>query len=191
VADDRAGLDSDDHGSRTLPAQDAPPETRRFREAPPFEEFYETRSRGMRRYAGTILGSGEADDACQDAWLRIWRAWGTPDPERLDAWAFRIVRNCCLDRRRGAKPTVPLVDIALPFVPSPEDTVASRLDAAKAATFLTELPLPQREALWLREAAMMSYAEIAEVQGIPMGTVMSRLHKARRKAAKILKKWER
>jgi RNA polymerase sigma-70 factor, ECF subfamily len=188
VADNSAGSPANSRGFSTPENASRPA---KFRETPPFEEFYESRSSGMRRYAGTILGTGEADDACQDAWLRIWRAWGTADPDRLDAWAFRIVRNCCLDRRRGAKPTVPLVEMALPHVPSPEDMVASRLDAVQATAVLSELPLPQREALWLREAAMMSYAEIAEVQGIPMGTVMSRLHKARRKALKLLKRWER
>ncbi|MFN2543382.1 MAG: RNA polymerase sigma factor [Actinomycetota bacterium] len=142
----------------------------------------------MRRYATAIVGMGEAEEACQEAWLRIWRAWGSADPARLEAWAFRIVRNCCLDQRRATKPVVSLEETSLPPVPAPDDAVASQVDAAGRLTLLIKLPLPQREALWLREVAMLSYAEIARVQDVPIGTVMSRLHKARRKAARILER---
>jgi RNA polymerase sigma-70 factor (ECF subfamily) len=64
----------------------------------------------------------------------------------------------------------------------------AQVDAAETLTVLQRLPLPQREALWLREVAMLSYAEIARVQDVPLGTVMSRLHKARRKAAKLIER---
>jgi RNA polymerase sigma-70 factor (ECF subfamily) len=142
----------------------------------------------MRRYASAIVGSGEAEEACQEAWLRIWRAWGSADPNRIEAWAFRIVRNCCLDQRRATKPVVSLAEAALPPAPAPDDLVAAYVDASQSLSLLTKLPMPQREALWLREVGMLSYAEIASVQEVPIGTVMSRLHKARRKAAKILEK---
>ena len=142
----------------------------------------------MRRYASAIVGQGEAEEACQEAWLRIWRAWGSADPDRLEAWAFRIVRNCCLDQRRSEKPVVPLVEDSLPPVEAPDEQVASHLDAAESLTVLIQLPLPQREALWLREVGMLSYAEIARVQDVPLGTVMSRLHKARRRASKMLER---
>ena len=155
---------------------------------PAFEDFYRGTAAGMRRYATAIVGPGEAEEACQEAWLRIWRAWGSADPARIEAWAFRIVRNCCLDQRRSTKPVVSLAEASLPPVPAPDDLVASHVDASQSLSLLTKLPLPQREALWLREVAMLSYAEIAGVQEVPIGTVMSRLHKARRKAAKILER---
>ena len=59
-----------------------------------FDDFYRARAGAMRRNAAALIGVDAADDACQDAWARIGRAWEDPDPDRRDAWAFRIVRNC-------------------------------------------------------------------------------------------------
>lgn len=148
-----------------------------------FEDFYRRRAGEVRRYAAAIVGHHDADDACQDAWLRIWRAWGDADPARRDAWVFRVVRNCCLDRRRRARPVDALDEARPPPLPDIGDAVHARLDADAALALLARLPLPLREALWLRELAELSYAEIAEVQQVPIGTVMSRLHSARKKVA--------
>ncbi|HEX2063686.1 MAG TPA: sigma factor-like helix-turn-helix DNA-binding protein, partial [Acidimicrobiales bacterium] len=59
---------------------------------------------------------------------------------------------------------------------------------AAAWVLLQKLPAPLREVLWLREVMDLSYAEIAEVQRVPVGTVMSRLHSARRKASRLLRR---
>lgn len=152
-----------------------------------FEDFYRQRAADVRRYATAIVGAAEADDACQDAWLAIWRAWDTADPERRDAWAFRVVRNRCLDRLRRTRPIDALDEAHLPPLPPVDDAVHARLDAGAALDLLAGLPLPLREALWLREVAELTYAEIAEVQQVPIGTVMSRLHSARKKVARRLR----
>lgn len=152
-----------------------------------FEDFYRRRAGDVRRYAAAIVGPGDADDACQDAWLRIWQAWDRADPDRRDAWAFRVVRNCCLDRHRRHRPTDALDDAHLPPLAAIDDAVHVRLEADAALGALARLPLPLREALWLREVGELSYAEIAEVQHVPIGTVMSRLHSARAKVARQLR----
>lgn len=152
-----------------------------------FEDLYRRRAEDSLRYAAAILGVDDARDATQDAWLRVWRAWGKADPEHLDAWAFRIVRNACIDRRRSRRQTDVLDDTKLPPVLSADDIVPGQVDAANAIPLLAKLPKDLREILWLREVMDMSYAEIAEVQEVPMGTVMSRLHSARRKAAAVLR----
>src|SRR5437660_11942217 len=66
-------------------------------DTPSFDQFHQSRSRDAMRYATAILGREAAEHACQDAWLRTWRSWGAADPSRLDAWFFRIARNCSLD----------------------------------------------------------------------------------------------
>ena len=154
-----------------------------------FEEFHARRAGDALRYAAAIVGQREAEDACQEAWLRIWRAWGRSDPERLDAWAFRIVRNCALDRGRSqsrTRTTEPLGEIDPPAAAQVEDVVMPRIEAEGALRLLGQLSVPLRETLWLREIGGLSYAEIADVQSVSIGTVMSRLHAARRRVARYL-----
>jgi RNA polymerase sigma-70 factor, ECF subfamily len=156
-----------------------------------FEEFHAGRATDALRYAAAIIGLREAEDACQEAWLRIWRSWGQADPERLDAWAFRIVRNCALDRGRSRSRTQaiePLGEHDPPARDGVEDVVLPRVEAEGALRLLAQLSLPLREALWLREVGGLSYAEIADVQAVSIGTVMSRLHAARKRMARQLQR---
>jgi RNA polymerase sigma-70 factor (ECF subfamily) len=150
-----------------------------------FEEFYRTRASGLRRYAATVTDQASADDACQEAWLRIWRSWGSADAERLDAWARQIVRNCCLSGHRPAGATASLVEIPAAAA-EPEEIVVSRDEADAVTQCIQRLPGHLRDTLWLREVMGQSYADIAQTLGIPVGTVMSRLHTARRKLARKL-----
>jgi RNA polymerase sigma-70 factor (ECF subfamily) len=163
-----------------------------------FERFHAEMRSDAARYAATILGPRQfdgLDDVLQEAWSRAWRAWDDSDPERRTAWFLRIVRNCCIDQHRGRRPTVPLApgpgnegDAGrLPAAHEIEDAIVARVDADRTWSLLGRLPAPLREVLWLREVADMSYAEIADVQGVPLGTVMSRLHAARRRAARLLR----
>lgn len=151
-----------------------------------FEDFYRRRAGDALRYATAIVGREEAEDACQEAWLRIWRAWGQADPAHLDAWAFRVVRNACLDRHRARRPVHSLDGIDVRSPDNLEDVVLPRVEADAALVLVGNLSLPLRETLWLREVSGLSYAEIAAVQEVPVGTVMSRLHAARRKLARML-----
>lgn len=159
--------------------------------APSFEEFHHKRRRFALHYARAVLGADGAEDACQEAWLRAWRTWGSADPGKLDPWLFTIVRNCCTDRLRARRVTIELDEADLTPVPPIDDVVVSTLDLAAAWTLLQRLPAALREVLWLREVMELSYAEIAEVQQVPIGTVMSRLYSARRKASRLLAKESR
>jgi RNA polymerase sigma-70 factor (ECF subfamily) len=152
-----------------------------------FEELYARMALPAIRYATAIAGA-EAEDACQEAWLSIWRSWGESDPARREAWAFRVVRNAALDRLRRRRPAEPLGDLQLPAIAGVEEAVLTRLEGDAALGALTHLSLPLREALWLREVGELSYSEVAEVQGVPVGTVMSRLHAARRQVARRLRR---
>ena len=153
-----------------------------------FEDFHRDRARHALHYARAVLGSDSAEDVCQEAWIRAWRAWGTADPDNLDGWFLTIVRNCCIDRLRSRRPTTVVDEADLAIVPPPEDAVVTALELASAWVLLQQLPPALREVLWLREVMDLSYADIAEVQGVPVGTVMSRLHSARRRASRLVGK---
>jgi len=123
----------------------------------------------------------DADDIVQDAMLRAFRAFDGFRGGDIKAWLLTIVRNCwrssgAAERRRGH--TELDEDLAADGA-GPEDSADAasrrrRLDAALAL-----LPEDFREALVLREMEDMSYREIAEITGAPIGTVMSRLARAR------------
>ena len=100
------------------------------------------------------------------------------------------MRNACLDRHRE-KTTATLVEELLPPHRGADEQAIGRVDSAQTLRLLSRLSPGIREALWLREVMELSYAEIAELQGVPIGTVMSRLHAGRTKLAKILRRSER
>jgi RNA polymerase sigma-70 factor (ECF subfamily) len=127
----------------------------------------------------------DAADAVQDALHAALRKRHRFDPRRghLRAWFLKIVRNRCLDvlrkRSRRRDQDVVLQEVAAPGPPRP-DVAAERqelLDMVRRE--LMQMPPPQREILLLRDYHDLSYAEIAQVLSIPVGTVMSRLHRAR------------
>ena len=131
----------------------------------------------------------DADDIVQDAMLRAFRAFDGFAGGDIRAWLLTIVRNCwrsagAAGRRRAY--TV-LDENLVAAEPDPEVTAVQagtrrRLDAAIAG-----LPDEFREVLILREMDDMSYREIAEVTGAPIGTVMSRLARARAALRELLK----
>jgi RNA polymerase sigma-70 factor (ECF subfamily) len=129
----------------------------------------------------------DADDVVQDAMLRAWRAFEGFRGGDMRPWLLTIVRNCWRNaaadgRRRGHVP-LPGEDtnsseLALD-APSPE-TVATNADIGrKLSSAIATLPEEFRDVLVLREMEDLSYREIAEITGAPIGTVMSRLSRAR------------
>ena len=134
---------------------------------------------------------GNRDDAldiAQDALLRLFQHLGRVEPQRpVRPWLFAIVRNRARDlwRRRGARPSESLdarPDLAAHLTATagdPEQQAARRQQARRVWTAVAALSRAHREILVLRDFHDLAYAEIAEVLGIPLGTVMSRLHAAR------------
>lgn len=147
----------------------------------------------------------QARDAVQDAFLKVYRSL-----ERFEGrssfytWLYRLVLNVSLDLRRrdrsdqqlewdetrGLEPMVGWAPLAGAEGSSPADATLRRELRQQVAAAIDALPGTARETLVLREVEGLSYAEIAKALGIPKGTVMSRLHYARRRVAEILRSGE-
>ena len=147
------------------------------------------------RLARWLTGSPtDAEDVVQEASLRAYRAIETFADGNARAWFLTIVRNTCYSwlARHRPRGTVFSEDLgpadraeleaggteATP-APTPEAALMDKDDLGHLARAIEALPVPLREALILREYHGLSYREIAEVGGIPIGTVMSRLARAR------------
>jgi len=128
----------------------------------------------------------EAEDLVQETFAKALKGFSSFQVgTNFRAWMYRILRNTFLTSRTGLKSTatVPLEleDEALPATTdTPESILLDRLDQQQVWRALDELPVPYREILLLCEVEEMSYQEISSTLAIPMGTVMSRLSRARR-----------
>lgn len=138
----------------------------------------------LRRFALSLARRGDlADDLVQVTAERALAARARFDPAtRLDSWCFRILRNAWLDGLRRDRSRGPQVDIADAPDAGEVDGVGiteSRLMLKAVMAAMDRLPDEQREVLMLVCVEEMSYKDTAEVLGIPLGTVMSRLSRGR------------
>ncbi len=141
-----------------------------------------------------------SEDIVQDAVLRAFRSFAQYRGGSPRAWLLAIVRNCCRTAQAGRAGAVSLVisesslseDAAAQVAqqpdpgPSPEEEVFRKADVNRVRMAIEAIPEPFRETIVLRDLEDLSYAEIAEVTGVPVGTVMSRLSRARAMLAKEL-----
>jgi RNA polymerase sigma-70 factor (ECF subfamily) len=140
----------------------------------------------------------DAEDLVQDTYLKAFRAADSFKPgTNLRAWLFTILHNTARNRARDrARNTVDanseLVDEAADLTPgfgapeTPETQLLRNTLAPDLQAALDGLPEAFRQAVWLRDVEEFSYAEIADVLAIPLGTVMSRISRGRRMLFKAL-----
>jgi len=138
----------------------------------------------------------DADDLVQDTYLKAFRAADTFEPgTNLRAWLFTILHNTARNRARDRARSAVVVDsdavdqaadavgsgsaIATP-APNPEALLLRETLTPELQDAIDALPEAFREAVWLRDVEEFSYAEIAEMLNIPVGTVMSRISRGRR-----------
>ena len=138
----------------------------------------------------------DAQDVVQEAMLRAFKYFDGFDGQHAHAWLLKIVRNTCftwMHANRSTGDTVPLEDNldavdqdgsvldlnAQGMGRSPETIVSELRDAKQLDALINSLPTAYREVIILRELEDLSYREIAEISGVPIGTVMSRLARAR------------
>lgn len=164
------------------------PDSAAFEAAPSFRQLLVKEIPALRAFATTLSGSAQtADDLVQDTLLK---AWGAANSFRtgtnLRAWLFVILRNTyfSLYRRRGRE--VQDVDGAYSerlSVPGGQNSAVDLSDFRRA---LAQLPEDQREALILVGASGLSYEEAAEICGVALGTVKSRVNRARTRLTSLL-----
>ena len=156
-----------------------------------FEQLALREERALYRHAARIVGAGpDAEDVVQDAFLSAWRSISSFEGSSFRAWLFRIVTNRSLDRVRSRRrrPELPLdppdddaVTWAEPAAAGPElaDIAAGREAVAAVEEALRLVPEEQRAALLLRDVEGFAYDEIAIMTSVEVGTVKSRIHRAR------------
>jgi RNA polymerase sigma-70 factor (ECF subfamily) len=147
------------------------------------------------RVARRMVGSREeAEDLVQDTYARAFRAWQQYQPgTNLRAWLLRILTNLNIDRGRRVQRTPdsqPLeegdyflynkLESSLPDDNPDEERVIERLSQNAVVESLAEIPHDFRDVIVLVDIGEFSYAEAAQILDIPVGTVMSRLHRGRR-----------
>lgn len=128
----------------------------------------------------------DALEAAQDAFLSAWRGIGSfRGDAAFSTWLYRLAANACVDLlRRRRQETVSLDDDELGYdppdpAPTPEQAAERAETRALVREGLAELPQDYREVLVLRELQGLTYAEIAETTGLELGTVKSRISRAR------------
>jgi RNA polymerase sigma-70 factor (ECF subfamily) len=134
----------------------------------------------------------DAEDVVQEAFLRAFKAFGGLRGDNARPWLLAIVRNCCytwLAQHRRAEIEVSYddevhggedqIDGARALTDNPEAILSRSDDVRLVDEALQRLPVGYREVVVLRDIEDLSYKEIAEVAGLPIGTVMSRIARGR------------
>jgi RNA polymerase sigma factor (sigma-70 family) len=151
------------------------------------------------RLAHWLTGnSTDAEDVVQDASLRAFRAIRGYAGGSARAWLLSIVRNTAYSWLRKNRPTAVVtvddleaVELALAnpsdsVAETPETTLLAQIDADQLRAAIAALPAPFRETLVLRDIEGLDYREIAQTTEVPIGTVMSRLARGRRRLTETL-----
>lgn len=166
-----------------------------------FEQLFMPRLGAAYRLARALTGNAhDAEDVVQEAYLRAFRSFGSYRGGNEAAWLLTIVRNTGYSWLRMNRPTnTEPIDEEIghrfhagagmensTFHRNPEEHFVSACDAKLLRVAIAELPPLYREVIVLRELEEFSYREIAGITEIPVGTVMSRLSRARRRLQTIL-----
>ena len=163
-----------------------------------FEELVRANEATVYHLALRQLGSREdAEDAAQEVFLKAYTALGSFRGEsRVSVWLYRITSNVCIDMLRRRRETVSLyaeneegetLELELPDERFDPAALAERKDLREqVGKALALLPAEAREILLLRELGGQRYDEIAETLGLDIGTVKSRIFRARKKLCALL-----
>ena len=145
----------------------------------------------------TLRSESDAEDAAQEVFIKAWTSLGSfRGDSKFSVWLYRICGNVCTDMLRKRKDVISLsiddgeggeteLEIADPN-PTPHELLEKKERSAALQKALDSLPEDYRKAILLRESGGMSYEEISSVLKIDIGTVKSRIFRARKKLCEIL-----
>jgi RNA polymerase sigma factor (sigma-70 family) len=133
----------------------------------------------------------DAEDIAQEACLRAFKYWRSFSGRDCRSWLLKIVRNTFYSwlRQRSVQPVLTddgETDDTADNIPDPESALIQNADRDMLRAALEDLAVEFREAIVLRELEGLSYKEIADIAGVPIGTVMSRLARARKRLQSYL-----
>ncbi len=166
-----------------------------------FEELVEPHLGGLYGFAYKRTKKQEdAEDLVQDTLLKAWdRIDSLSDHAKVRSWLFTILMNMFLARTRTSarrNQLVPITDIEDDFdayvaspIPSPLEEVVRRSAAQAVHAALAKVPDRYALAVELRDLEGLSYKEISSVLDVPVGTIMSRIARGRKKMAALLAEW--
>ena len=170
-----------------------PPDVAEPWQAPSWEDIVAEHSARVYRLAYRLTGNPhDAEDLTQEVFVRVFRSLSSYTPGTFEGWLHRITTNLFLDQaRRKAKIRFDALaedaDSRLPGrVPSPDSQVADGLLDDDVEVALADLPPDFRAAVVLCDIEGLSYDEIADVLGVKIGTVRSRIHRGRTMLRKAL-----
>ena len=161
-----------------------------------FEQLFQRSQRRAYNLAYRLTGNAtDAEDVTQDAYVRAWHNFDSYDASRsFEGWLFRIITNRVIDLRRRQK-RVPMYSLDTPIQgdddgqplahefaapdSDPEHIVVGPVMEERLQQALAALPTDYRAAILLCDVEQRSYQEIAEMMGCAIGTVRSRIHRAR------------
>lgn len=159
---------------------------------PDWEEVARRYGRFLFTVAYRLTGNrDDAQDLVQEVLLRVRRGLASYRPGSMEGWLSRITTNVFLDdvRRRQRRPADALPDDpdrVLPPAPAPDEALAAAALPDHVQAALLRLPDEYRAAVVLCDVAGLSYAEIGEALGVPVGTVRSRIHRGRALLREVL-----
>lgn len=150
--------------------------SRRFRH---WVEQYQDHAWTLARYL--LKDAAEAEDVCQEAFIKLWHHRDGIDPDKVNAWLMKVTRNACLDRLRRRRPTAELTD------QHPQDGGAGPAEDARRQELgrwlrrsIAALQEPYRSLVVLRDVQQNSYEEVADALELSLTQVKVYLHRARR-----------
>jgi RNA polymerase sigma-70 factor, ECF subfamily len=161
----------------------------RHGDATAFDDLVRRFHRPVHRFCWRLLRSADAEDLAQDTFVRAFVHFERFDPERpVLPWLIAIARRLCLDvlRHRKVIARAETVPVTGPPAPGPEGEASMREQLSRLDRALADLDEGPREAIVLFHIEEMSYRDIAAALEVPIGTVMTWLHRGRAQLKRAL-----